>query len=379
MPPKTKSREPFSAWRSSFTLKALLKAVAKETGALRRTIRIMEVCGTHTMTLHRSGLKPLLKEIGVSLISGPGCPVCITPDSYHEAIIDLITKEKNFLAATFGDMTRVPTRKGALQTIVPTFGSAIKIIYSPEETLALARKNPDKQVIFFGAGFETTIPSIAVVLQKAYSENLKNFSVLAALWLIPPAIRTILQSGEVAIDGFLYPGHVSAIIGEEAYRFVAEEYRIPGAIAGFEPADILLGILSVARQIRENNPTVSNEYQRVVRPEGNPQAMRLMAEMLEPFDAYWRGLGLIPKSGLRIKPEWAEYDAIKRFNLKLKAEKTLRTGCRCGEVLKGLIGPTDCPLFGTSCDPEHPRGPCMVSYEGACLIEYKYSSGAKKK
>jgi hydrogenase expression/formation protein HypD len=346
---------------------------------IRKPLRIMEVCGTHTMTLHRSGLKPLLQEAGVEMVSGPGCPVCITPDYYHEGIIDLVTTRKNILVATFGDMTRVPTRKGSLQTTVPASGSQIKIVYSPEDGMDLARYNSEKKVIFFGAGFETTIPSIAYTVKKASQENLKNFFLLAALWLIPPAIEAILRSGEVAIDGFIYPGHVSTVIGEGAYAFVAEKYRLPGAIAGFEPADVLLGILSVARQIKEHKPVVANEYRRAVRAEGNPGALALMAEMLEPFDAEWRGLGTIPASGLKLKPEWADFDASRNLNLVLKAEKAFSTGCRCGDVLKGLISPQDCPLFGQACVPDSPRGPCMVSYEGACLIEYRYSPGEKKK
>ncbi|MGQ9801775.1 MAG: hydrogenase formation protein HypD [Candidatus Saccharicenans sp.] len=376
---KSSLREPFSEWRSGSTVRRLLQAIASEIEAINRPLRIMEVCGTHTMTLHRSGLKPLLKEAGVVMVSGPGCPVCITPDFYHEAIIDLVTTRNDLLVTTFGDMTRVPTRKGALQTTVPAPGSEIKIVYSPEEALQLARKNPGREVIFFGAGFETTIPAIAYTVKKAAQDGLKNFSLLAALWLIPPALEAILQSGDVTIDGFIYPGHVSVIIGEQAYRFVADNYRIPGAIAGFEPADVLLGILSVARQVKENKPKVANEYRRVVSAEGNPRALTLMAELLEPFEAEWRGLGRIKNSGLKLKSEWQDYDAAVRFQMIFKPATGRDSGCRCGQVLKGLVEPTDCPLFGRSCNPEHPRGPCMVSYEGACLIEYKYSSGAKKK
>ncbi|MCX8161136.1 MAG: hydrogenase formation protein HypD [Candidatus Saccharicenans sp.] len=379
MTPRKPSKEPFSDWRSGSTVKGILEAIRRETRGLDRPLRIMEVCGTHTMTLYRSGLKPLLREAGVVMISGPGCPVCITPDYYHEAIIDLVTSNNNILIATFGDLTRVPTARGSLQTTVPSAGSEIRIVYSPEEALELAQKNPGKEVIFFGAGFETTIPAIAFTVKRAASENLKNFSLLAALWLIPPALKAILQSGQVAIDGFIYPGHVSVIIGQQAYRFVAEEFRTPGAIAGFEPADVLLGILSVVRQIKQGRPEVANEYRRVVQVEGNPVALALMAEMLEPYHADWRGLGHIKNSGLRLKPCWQALDAVRKFDLALQPGKSLQSSCRCGEVLKGLLEPVDCPLFGRVCNPDHPLGPCMVSYEGACLIEYKYSSGAKKK
>ncbi|MGB4705000.1 MAG: hydrogenase formation protein HypD [Candidatus Saccharicenans sp.] len=373
------SAELFDRFRSNLTIRTLLRAIQRESKPLNRSLRIMEVCGTHTMTLHRSGLKPLLREIGVEMVSGPGCPVCITPDFYHEAVIDLVTSRKNMVVATFGDMTRVPTRKGSLQTTVPAAGSEIKIVYSPEEALELARKRPDSEVIFFGAGFETTIPAIAFTVRQAASEGLKNFSLLGALWLIPPAIEAILQSGEVAIDGFIYPGHVSAIIGQQAYEFVAEKYGLPGAIAGFEPADVLLGLLSVVRQIRQGKPTVANEYRRVVTFNGNQKARQLMAEMFEPFEATWRGLGPIKNSGLRLKKEWQSFEAREKFRLRLEAARPHPSGCRCGDVLKGLIDPVECPLFARSCHPDHPLGPCMVSYEGACLIEYKYSSGAKRK
>lgn len=368
-----------ASWRSRETVEKLLQAITTETKKIGSPVKIMEVCGTHTMTLHRFGLKPLLAEAGVEMISGPGCPVCITPDYYHEAIIDLITTQKDILVGTFGDMTRVPTRKGALQTVVPVEGSKIKIVYSPEEALELARKNPAKEVIFFGAGFETTIPAIAFTVKKAQQEGLKNYSLLSALWLIPPALEAIINSKEISISGFIYPGHVSTIIGEKAYSFVAEKYRIPGAIAGFEPADILLGILSVVRQIRKKQPEVANEYRRVVRPDGNPRALELMNELLEKFDADWRGLGIIPQSGLKLKPAYSDFDAIVRFALKLKPNKKPISGCRCGDVLKGLIRPDECPLFGRICNPDNPKGPCMVSYEGACLIEFKYSAGVRKK
>ncbi len=379
MPPRKSALETLSDWRSGPAIRNLLRAISRETEAINRPLRIMEVCGTHTMTLHRSGLKPLLKEAGVEMVSGPGCPVCITPDYYHEAAIDLVTSQKNIMVTTFGDMTRVPTDRGSLQTTVPSPGSEIKIVYSPDEALELAGKHPEKEVIFFGAGFETTIPAIAFTVKKAAASGLKNFTLLAALWLIPPALEAILKSGEVAIDGFIYPGHVSVIIGQQAYRFVAEKYGLPGAIAGFEPADVLLGILSVARQIRAGRPEVANEYRRAVRSEGNPGALALMAEMLEPYEAEWRGLGKIKNSGLRLKPEWRELEAARKFNLRLQPGKRTKSGCRCGEVLKGLIEPIDCPLFARRCNPDHPQGPCMVSYEGACLIEYKYSSGEKKK
>ena len=366
-------RPPFSDWRTRETTEHLLRAIEAETRHLPAALKLMEVCGTHTMAIHRSGLKPRLREAGIELISGPGCPVCITPDYYHEAVIDLLTTRNDIIVCTFGDLTRVPTRKGSLQTVVPQPGSRLKIVYSPEEAVREARSQPDKQVIFFGAGFETTIPGITFTVKTATELNLKNYSLLTAFWLIPPALKAIIESGELAINGFIYPGHVSVIIGEKPYAFIAEKYHLPGAISGFEPADILLGVLSVVKQIRSGRPRVANEYQRVVKPQGNPQALALMEKYLSKTAADWRGLGIIPDSGLKLKPEYSAFDTLKKFSLKLKPDQAKKTACRCGEVLKGLIDPGDCSLFGRQCRPDSPQGPCMVSYEGACLIEYKFS------
>jgi len=352
---------------------ALIRLIRKKREAIGRPVRLMEVCGTHTMTVYRYGLKPLLEEAGVDLLAGPGCPVCITPDDYHEIIIELLTRRPKTIVATFGDMTRVPTAKGSLQTAVPAPSSRLKIIYSPLEALDLAQENPDCEVIFFGAGFETTIPSIAFTVKEARARGFKNFSLLAACWLIPPPLRAILESGEVAIDGFLYPGHVSTIIGSRPYRFIAEEFKIPGAITGFEPNDILLGINSILDQMLDARPEVAIEYRRVVSPRGNPRALTLMAEVFEVKDAFWRGLGSIPQSGLGLKKEYHEFDTLKRFSLNLlPTEKSFNPGCRCGQVLRGLLRPPECPLYGRLCRPESPYGPCMVSYEGACLIHFKY-------
>jgi hydrogenase expression/formation protein HypD len=358
--------------RDGSITRALLGQIKGKTSRLGRPVRIMEVCGTHTMTIHRYGLKVPLEEAGVDMVSGPGCPVCITPNEVHEACLDLVTQKENFILASFGDMTRVPTRKGSLQTAVPARSSLLKIVYSPEEALALARAHADKEVVFFGAGFETTIPAIAVTVKRAAAERVGNFSTLTALWLIPPALRAILLAGETSISGFLYPGHVSAIIGLEPYRFIAEEFGVPGAVAGFEPNDILLGISSVLDQITEERPDVRLEYGRVVNPSGNPVARAVMEEMLEPRDALWRGLGRIPLSGLVLKDSYRAYDARTRYGLHVDEGSGDLPGCRCGEVLRGLISPPQCPLFGKACGPDSPFGPCMVSFEGACFIHHKY-------
>ena len=364
-------------FRDKRVIQALLVELEKKTRALPSSIRIMEICGTHTMTVHRYGLKKLLENIGVEMISGPGCPVCITPNEIHEAAIELATKKKNFILTTFGDMTRVPSRKGSLQTAVPASGSVVKIVYSPEESLEQARSNPEKNVVFFGVGFETTIPAIALTVREAFIEGLTNFSILSALWLIPPPLKAIVEAKEIAIDGFLYPGHVSAIIGEKPYQFIAEDYSIPGAIAGFEPSDMLLGIFSILDQIHQGKAMVSNEYSRVVRPTGNPKALAVMEEMLETKDAYWRGLGLIPLSGLKLKKKYSNYDAENKFNLNIKGGSGDLPGCRCGEVLQGVISPPQCSLFAKKCNPNAPYGPCMVSFEGACFVHYKYNRGLK--
>jgi hydrogenase expression/formation protein HypD len=358
--------------RDKAVTEALLKKIKERANSQGGPVRIMEVCGTHTMTIHRYGLKIPLEEAGVEMVSGPGCPVCITPNEIHEACLELVTQRENTVLATFGDMTRVPTRKGSLQTAVPAPASQIKIVYSPEEALELALADSAKEVIFFGVGFETTIPSVALTVRRAKQEKIANFSVLSALWLIPPAMRALLEAGETRIDGFLYPGHVSAIIGSKPYRFIARDFRIPGAIAGFEPNDILLGISAILDQICTGRPAVYNEYRRAVQPGGNPVALAAMRDVLEPMDATWRGLGRIPKSGLKLKNRYAAYDSELKYGLRVDESSRDLPGCRCGEVLRGLIDPHQCSLYGKKCRPESPCGPCMVSLEGACYIHYKY-------
>jgi len=270
--------------RDPAAIRRLLADIEQRARALGRTPRIMEVCGTHTMALFKNGLTPLLAEAGVEMVSGPGCPVCITPNGIHEAAIAIVTGTEGLTLAAFGDMTRVPTRKGSLQTAVPAKDSRLRIVYSPEDALEEARRDPSRPVVFYGAGFETTIPSIAYTAKRAAAEGLRNYAVLPALWLIPPALRAILEAGEVAVDGFLYPGHVSAIIGTGPYEFVAREFGVPGAVAGFEPGDILLAIRSVLDQALAGEPGVELEYARAIGRDGNATARALMDEIFEPFD-----------------------------------------------------------------------------------------------
>jgi|Deesub1362B_J571_1020462.scaffolds.fasta_scaffold01591_5 hydrogenase expression/formation protein HypD len=362
-----------NALRQKEFIEILLKKIQEKIERINYTPKIMEVCGTHTMTVHKFGLRKLLTDSGIKMLSGPGCPVCVTPNEIVEAAIDLLSSQENLVLATFGDMTRVPTTKGSLLTTTPAKGSFKKIIYSPEECLLLARQNKNKEVVFFGVGFETTIPSIAFIIKKAHEEKIPNLSLLSGLWLIPPPLKSIVESKEINLNGFLYPGHVSTIIGKEPYEFIPNKYKIPGAITGFEPADILLGINDILDQILENKPCVTIQYKRVVKPKGNQKARALIYEVFEKKDAHWRGLGLIPQSGLKLKKEFSQFDAEIRFNLKIKAQSKDLNGCRCGEVLKGIISPSECPLFGKVCFPESPKGPCMVSFEGACLVYYKYS------
>jgi hydrogenase expression/formation protein HypD len=354
------------------TIQSLISVVKEKTSSVSTPVRMMEVCGTHTMALHRSGLKTRLSEAGVEMLSGPGCPVCITPNEIHEAAIQMVTENRNVILASFGDMTRVPTRLGSLQTTVPAEGSQVKVVYSPEEAVALAEKHTDKEVIFFGVGFETTIPAIALTVRAAAEKRMLNFSLLSALWLIPPPLRALVSTEDLRIQGFLYPGHVSAIIGIQPYQFLADEYGISGAVTGFEPGDILLGIAAILDQIKAGSPEVRNAYKRVVRPDGNPFARRVMQQILEPQDSHWRGLGKIPASGLKLKKDFMPFDAVQKFDLTIEPGSSDLPGCRCGEVLQGKINPRQCPLFGKDCSPDSPRGPCMVSFEGACLAYYKY-------
>jgi len=366
--------------RDKKVVQGLVRDIRQKAAALAPPVRFMEVCGTHTMSLYRYGLSSQLSEAGVEMVSGPGCPVCITPDEVHEAAIALVTDRPNLILATFGDMTRVPTARGSLRSVVPAAGSEVKVVYSPAEAVAAAAAQPGKEVVFFGAGFETTIPSIAHSVREAKRLRLKNFSLLPALRVIPPPLRALLDAGETVIQGFLYPGHVSAIIGVKPYAFIPREYGIPGAVAGFEPADILLGVRSLLEQLGRRRPEVALVYARAVRPEGNPAARALMREVLEPADALWRGMGILPKSGLVLRKAYAAYDAVRKFGLEMQGGDARRSGCRCGDVLRGVIPPRSCPLFGRKCTPDRPLGPCMVSFEGACLIHFKYgpAEGARR-
>ena len=328
---------------------------------------LMEVCGTHTVAIARYGLREALPA-GVRLISGPGCPVCVTPQEDIDRFLALGDLHGVTLT-TFGDMVRVP---GSTRTMerARAEGADVRVVYSPMDAVAAAGRAPDDgEVVFFGIGFETTAPAVALAILEARRLGLRNFSVLCAHKLIPPAMLALLDS-ELRVDGFICPGHVSAIIGSEAYRPVAQRGR-PCVVSGFEPADILRAVQLLLRQLAEGRCEVESEYARAVRPRGNPRAQELLARVFTVTDARWRGLGEIPQSGLRLSDEFVEFDATRRFGVDVPPAKE-PAGCRCGDVLRGLIDPLECPLFAGPCTPSAPVGACMVSSEGACQAHYRY-------
>lgn len=332
---------------------------------------LMEVCGTHTMSIAKSGLKSMLPS-GIRLLSGPGCPVCVTPEETIDAILDL-SMENDVIIATYGDMIRVPgSRQGDNLASRRAQGARVEMVYSAMDSVTLAAENPEKQVVFLGAGFETTAPGTAAAVKTAAEKKIKNYSVFSMLKKVEPALRALIEEEGFNVKGFICPGHVATIIGEKGFRFLAEEYGMPSVISGFEPADILISVYRLAKQINEGRAVLENEYARAVRPEGNPAALSIMDGCLEPEDDLWRGLGMIPDSGLKLKKAYAAYDAGAKFGIRIiQSEK--KSICRCGDVIRGKISPSMCPLFGTVCTPEDPVGPCMVSSEGACAAEFKYS------
>lgn len=330
---------------------------------------IMEVCGTHTVAIAKGAIRELLPET-VRLISGPGCPVCVTDSSDIDRFLHLAA-QPGVITATFGDMIRVPGTEKSLQ-VLRGEGADIRIVYSTLDALELARKNPDKEVVFLGVGFETTVPTVAVSLETAKREGIKNYSVLSMHKVVPPVLRTLAEDPELVVDAFLDPGHVCSVIGTEPIAFMATEYGKPGVVTGFEPLDILEAVLMLLRQRAEGRSEVEIQYKRVVKAEGNPQAKNYIEQVFESVDASWRGMGMIPQSGLGIREAYADWDAARKFSLPV-FHSPETPGCRCGDVLKGRIAPTQCPLFGKRCNPMNPVGPCMVSSEGSCAAYYRYA------
>ena len=343
-----------------------LREIVRETGP----IRLMEICGTHTMAIAKSGLRSLLPE-GLSLISGPGCPVCVTPAGAIDGILRL-SEQRGALLASYGDLLRVPgSERGDSLLRRRALGASIHTVYSPMEAISLAREHPNHEVIFLGVGFETTAPGTAACLLEAREQKLSNFSVLSLLKRTEPALRALIADPDFAVNGFLCPGHVAAITGARAFAFLPQEFRLPAVVSGFEPGDLLYSVWRLADMLRRNEPSLENEYTRVVTEEGNPAALRAMDQVFTTAAAVWRGLGEIPDSALVPRAEFAPWDASVKcaFSPSPGAESP---GCRCGEVIRGKIRPQDCPLFGRVCTPADPVGPCMVSGEGACAAAYRY-------
>ncbi|GAV23780.1 hydrogenase formation protein HypD [Carboxydothermus pertinax] len=341
-----------------------LMNLAKEKG---QTINLMEVCGTHTMALFEHGIRSLLPE-NINLVSGPGCPVCVTGEEVIVEAMDLI--ENNTVTMfTFGDMMKVPGEGRTLNELKAQ-GFPIKVAYSPRVALEFAEKNPKIEVVFFGAGFETTAPALGAVILEAFNKKLNNFSVILSVKTVPPAIH-FLFSQEIRINGFILPGHVSAVIGAKSFRFITEKYQVPAVVTGFTAEELLLGISLVVNSILKREPGYYNAYPTVVREHGNIVAQKIISEVFEIGDAYWRGIGNIPSSGLFLKEKFAKFDAKKKFGLKDR-QPIIPRGCKCGEIMLGKVLPPACPLFGKACTPEKPVGACMVSSEGSCAAYFKY-------
>ena len=349
----------------------LAKSISEEIGVLSdgKPIKLMEVCGGHTHTIYKHGVEDVLPR-NIDLVHGPGCPVCVLPMGRIDDAI-AIARTEGVIFTTFGDMMRVPGSRGSLLD-AKAEGADVRFVYSPLDALKLARENPDRQVVFFAIGFETTAPSTAVTLLRAQAEQIPNFSVFCNHVTIIPAIKAILDSPDLRLDGFIGPGHVSMVIGMRPYTFIARQHRKPVVIAGFEPLDIIQSIYMIVKQLSEGRAEVENQYGRVVRPEGNQKGLEVMARTMELRPYFeWRGLGFITHSALKLRAEYAPWDAELRFEvpgLRVADPKA----CQCGEVLKGVIKPWECRVFGTACTPETPIGTCMVSPEGACAAYFNY-------
>ncbi len=335
-------------------------------------IKLMEVCGTHTMAIARAGIKKLLPdtvELTVELVSGPGCPVCVCSQSDIDRAVE-VSRIKDVIMTTFGDMMRVPGRRGSLEDMKRK-GSDVRVVYSSLDALNIAKGNPQKKVVFMGIGFETTSPTIAATILEAKKQKIRNFFVLSNFKLIFPALEALAGSKKNKIDGFICPGHVSVITGSIPYEKVAKRYKKPSVITGFETIDILKGIERLINQIKNREYKVEIAYKRAVKKEGNPTARKILGSVFEASDSEWRGLGIIKKSGLKLRKKYRDFGAETRFKVKIPKTRKMR-GCACGEVIQGIKSPRDCKLFKKTCTPQNPVGPCMVSSEGSCAAYYKY-------
>lgn len=355
-----------SAFRDPHLVRALLDHIRETLGD--REINLMEVCGTHTVSIGRYGFRSILPA-GLHLLSGPGCPVCVTANADIDRAVAL-ARVPGAIIATFGDMIRVPGSTSSLAD-EKAAGADVRVVYSPLDAVELAAANPEREVIFMGVGFETTAPAIAACILEAAARELVNFSVFSVHKTTPAALLAIASDPETAIDGFILPGHVSTITGLAPYRFLVNEFSIPGVVTGFEPVDVLEGIARLVELVVAGAPAIENAYRRGVADEGNAVARRLVEQVFEPCDATWRGLGCLPHSGLAIRDAFARFDAARRFPVDVEPTRE-PAGCRCGDVLRGVIAPNACPLFGRACTPENPVGPCMVSSEGSCAAYYRF-------
>lgn len=328
---------------------------------------IMEVCGTHTVAIFRYGIRGVLPA-NINLISGPGCPVCVTAQEDIDKVIEL-AKIPSVIIATFGDMVNVP---GSFSTLdkEKAKGAKVKVVYSPSDAINIAKENQDKDVVLVAVGFETTAPSIAATIISAKKDKVKNFYIISLCKTIPAALRALIGTEEVKVNGFILPGHVSTIIGSQPYHFIAEEFKIPSVIAGFEPLDILQGIYFLLKQIDKKEARVEVQYTRAVKTQGNKKAMSILYQVFEETSSIWRGMGEIKNSGLKLKKEFREFDILSKYKIKTNTRKI--KNCLCGEILRGVRTPLQCPLFAHLCTPSRPVGPCMVSGEGTCSAYYKY-------
>ncbi|MCS7254640.1 MAG: hydrogenase formation protein HypD [Armatimonadota bacterium] len=356
-------------WVSEFRDGSIAKLILERINELaEHECTLMEVCGTHTMAIARFGIRQVLPK-SIRLVSGPGCPVCVTTQSDIDRFIS-IGQIDGVVLATFGDMVKVPGSKISLRD-ARAHGIDVRVVYSPFEAVELARQMPNRKVVFVSIGFETTTPGIALAIMQAEKERLRNFFIYPANKLVPPAMKALLSFDDVCVDGFICPGHVSTIIGTRPYEPIATDYGKPCVIAGFEPLDILQAVFMLLMQIRYGQAKVENQYRRVVRPEGNEAARKAIYEVFEPNSVEWRGLGLIECSGLKLRSKYEHFDALLNFDVQVPPTSE-HPECQCGRILRGAAVPTDCPLFASACTPEHPIGPCMVSSEGACAAYFRY-------
>jgi len=344
----------------------IIKSINKTVKEIKKPVKFMHVCGTHEHTLSKYGLRPLLpKEI--EILSGPGCPVCVCPAADIDKAIEL-GKRDDTIITTFGDMIRVPATNISLAELKAE-GADVRIVYGPHDAVEIARENPDKEVIFFAIGFETTAPLIGYEIKSGPPSN---FSVICAHKLIPAALELLISQSQLKIDGFISPGHVSTIIGLKPFKIFSDAYKVPNVIAGFEPNDVLLGILMLLRQIKNKKFETLNEYSRVVKPEGNIIAQNVISEVFESVSSPWRGIGRILDGGLAIRDKYEGFDADKKFDIKIEKSQDIPPGCSCHLIMVGKLYPNECELFGKMCTPLNPIGPCMVSQEGTCAIFYNY-------